>query len=442
MFDDPDLLMELLSMMVYDRNWLRKAGDLVEQDDFRSMSKNKNLGWILAGLSLDFFRKYRLPIGTLASKEIQQWSQDANASSERLEEMQQFLDRLKKVYDPARSDVLQEKFSEWKRSRKRRRILRQMVELEEIGELTDDKWISLIRQGVSGMDGLVPHDWMTEMHLRQQRRLTQSHYRNPLLMIDPLDVLVRSIGRGHLGLLIAPWKMGKSLALLWLAIGLIFQGFKVLFITLEDPIDDVEDRLDAMITELPIQNLPIEAPRVERRFDIFRNKVIEPSLRIIDGTETGLSVAQIEGIWDRLRTGEAFNADAIIIDYDDEIIPPSRKQDRRMEFADIYRELRKLAGRCDSLVWTAAQTNKKSEGQRIIQASHVAEDISKIRKATMTIGIGQGDWGPDSRYLNIVAHKFDKAHVGSNIWSDPEKGKFYDRARTLKHMQSEESKNE
>ena len=159
-------------------------------------------------------------------------------------------------------------------------------------------------------------------------------------------------------------------------------------------------------------------------------------LKIIDGTEGGISVLRIEEIWERERN-RGFTADVVVIDYDDEIKPPRKQEERRFEFADIYRSLRTFAAQKQVIVWTAAQTGRKTENMKVITAAATAEDISKIRKATLAIGIGKGDWGENSRYLYVAAHKFDKMHVGCNIMGDFGSGIFYDREATMRELDSE-----
>jgi len=221
-------------------------------------------------------------------------------------------------------------------------------------------------------------------------------------MIDPLDELIRGIGRGHLGVWLAYLKRGKSIALNHTALAYILQGLNVLYFTLEDPIDEVENRFDGAITSLPMKALVNKPKKVRLRFDRFI-RLVRSHLKIVDGTEGGMSVTRIEEIWERERN-RGFTADAVLIDYDDEIKPPRKQEERRFEFADIYRSLRRFAAHKQVIVWTAAQTGRQTENMKIITAAATAEDISKIRKATLAIGIGKGDWGEHSRYLYVAAH--------------------------------------
>lgn len=430
LFDDAEIQRDLLAMTIWDRQFLRSVGDVISQKDFEPVNKGKtSMAWIISGLSLEFYRVNRIPIESLISNEVQKWFKDSGASADRKAEIIKYLKQLKKSYDPTRSEILQKKVKEFKHTKQRQKALRELADLEALGELTTEKWIEVSRQVLEEVGYEQVKDWTAGLPIRDKRRLAKSYKRVPVLMIDPLDILVQSIGRGHLGLWLAPYKAGKSLALIHTAVALLFQSYNVLFVTLEDPIDDVEDRFDACVTEMLISDLGIEGKLIKSRFGRFKEK-LTTGLRIIDGTEEGMTVSKIESVWEKQKA-YGFDSDVVIIDYDDEIKATVKRQDRRFEFSDIYRDLRKFAARKQIFLWTAAQATRDSEGKEFITAKYTAEDISKIRKCTVVIGIGTGSEGPDSKCLYVAAHKFDRQNVYCTIFGSPERGMFYDREKTF-----------
>src|SRR6185369_8123867 len=169
-----------------------------------------------------------------------------------------------------------------------------------------------------------------------------------------------------------------------------------LYFTLEDPIETVEDRLDGSMTGMSIRDLAEQSDVFLKKFRRVR-QLLRGKIHIYDGTDGGMTVARIEEICERMRN-QGFPPDVVIIDYDDEIqAPESYKGDggRRREFADIYRELRAFAARKQVWVWTAAQTRRGKDDQMVVGGDEVAEDISKVRKVFMCLGIGAGpkEWG-------------------------------------------------
>jgi hypothetical protein len=190
----------------------------------------------------------------------------------------------------------------------------------------------------------------------------------------------------------------------------------------------VDNRLDAMVTGIPLKKLATRPRSVRRKFARFR-RFIHSSIKIVDGTQGGFSVPKIEQILLQERE-RGFHADAVIIDYDEELSPVTKRQEVRLELADIYRDLRQMIGRQNVIGWTAAQTQRSAEGLKVIGKDRVAEDYSKTRKATMVLGLGQGEWGEDSIYLWVAKHRFDTQHIGCNIVTDKTRGLIYDREKT------------
>jgi Replicative DNA helicase len=435
-FNDEAVLPEILAQCIWDRHWLRQVGDIVTQEDFKPLTKGQSsLAWVLGGMALEFHRQHRVPIASLIGQEVHKWLKDSGASQERTQEVLKYLKRIKASYDPARTKVLAEKVTDFKKTNQRQKAIQELIDLEQTGELTEEKWLSIMRGALEGVNRDEGHNYLDELETREVRRRSGTTYRKrPLLGIDELDWQIQGIGRGELGLWLGYYKMGKSTALIHTAKWCMWQGLNVLYFTLEDPIDAVEDRLDADITHTLIEELATD-DQMSDRFRRFKN-TIRSRMRIIDGTEGGISVGQLESMWERQRIKQ-FDADVVIVDYDDEIRPVIKRLERRQEFADIYRDLRKFASRKNIILWTAAQTNRGSEGKERLSGKDVAEDISKVRKVTLALGIGVGEWGPGSRYIQVMGHKFDSMNVGCNIWTDLKHGSFYDQEQTLAWMAKE-----
>jgi hypothetical protein len=437
-FRDPDFQRRLVQFICRDRNFLRECAYLLEPDDFKPRKNESTDLWTIATAALEFWRKYREPIGGMLRSEMLDYSRKMNFSERERTRILETVTILQKTGGLVAVEALVEKVVSYKRDRLKAAAVDQLLDLKERGELTDEKWLQVCMEGVQrfGSNTYQAVDYFKGLEDRIERRQLYRRRKHPFLMIDPLDERIRAIGRGHLGLWLAYLKMGKSLGLIHTALAYMVQGMNVLYFTLEDPMVDTEDRFDANITALPTKRL-VELPKTLRiRYSRF-TRLLRSKLKIIDGTDSELTVAKVDEIWERERN-RGFTADAVLIDYDDEIKPPRKNNERRFELADIYRDLRRFAARRDIIVWTAAQTGRHSEGRKIITSSTVAEDISKIRKVMLAIGIGQGEWGENSRYLFVAAHKFDRQHVGCHIISDPDRAVFYDRQATLMRMATEE----
>lgn len=433
-FSDTRFQDALASLLIKDRDALRLCHSLVTAKDFRpkkASSETDKARWVTVTVALSHFEKYREPIGQIITAAVKAHCHKNHINGDQLRELVAYSNKALKRKIPAPAAIT-DKVLEFKRELLKANAVDQLIELQSRGELTDEKWLEISREAV---ELLGPHkyeaiDYFKESEARIDRRKFQRTDRFPLLFIQEFDFHMRAIARGHVGLLLAPYKRGKSLGLIHIAKAYTIQRMNTLYITLEDPVLDVEDRFDASITYLPIKTIGQMPRTFRRRFKNFRRHV-RSRLKIVDGTEKNVTVPLIEDWIDEERS-KGFLIDAVIIDYDDELKAVKSNQDRRMEFAEIYRDLRKLASRKNVALWTAAQTQRNTMGLKILSGDRLAEDVSKVRKVSMALALGQGDWGEDSIYLHVAAHKFDKQHFGVNIMTNKAKMLFYDAELTAK----------
>ncbi len=433
LFEDDGFLDATVALVLKDRAFARQYGHLLESSDFkaRTDSLHSSDRWIIATKALDHIKKHREPAGKLIHTELRAYAKSVQLSAEKLEKILKVADRLLKL-KPAVSSV-GDKVLTFKKEAKKRDAIDQLLDFQTLGQLDDAKWHEIMRAAIVQDEavGEIETDYFSQLPSRTMRRLLARNVRYPLLMIEPFDHMCRAIARGQLGLVAAPWKGRKSLMLLHIAIAYCLQGLNVLFYTLEDPLEDVEDRLDAMITHVPIKLLRDKYRLVEKRFPRMR-RMIAKNLRIRDCTVSGLTIDKVTDDLKRLQE-IGINIDSVIIDYDDEITPPRKATERRHEFADIYRAMRKAAASTNSIWWTAAQTNKESEGKKLLTGKDLAEDVSKARKVFFMVGIGASpDWGENGNYLYVSVHKNDRRYIGCNIMGDPDRMIFYHHEKTMK----------
>jgi hypothetical protein len=305
----------------------------------------------------------------------------------------------------------------------------------EKGTLQSDVLAELVERANKELkvNGILSRDYIEGLETRIKRReLWAEDHKFPLLLIDPLDTKIRAIGRGHLGMFLAPFASGKGFALIHITVAYALQGLKVLHISLEDPADEVEDRLDAALTGLPKSKLFRLPNRLRKRFRKVK-RLMRGRIKLIDGIEGGFTVSRIERIWEEEKQN-GFIADAIVIDYDDELECEKQfkgESARRMEYGEIYKRLRRLAAKLNVIVWTAGQATRDAEGKKVISGKLAAEDISKIRKCFLVIGIGSMPESETLKYLFVARHRLDRSRFGVTIASNFAQGLFYDREETM-----------
>ena len=434
-FTEPQFQDRLVAHLIRNRTFLKFAGTVLDDADFQPTKDGEGWEcWVTATLALRYWNKYRQPVDDLLQSEILYHVKMAALSEKQKTRLLTYAEGLKKKSLEG-SDSLTDRVVAYKKERKKALAIRTLAEKQAAGQLPDEEMIKICRDALDVLTGekFSVTDFLSsdDLERRISRRRQEKKRPIPTLYIEPLDTKIHMIARGQMGLWLGPWKRGKSLALVHTAMAYCLQGYNTLYLTLEDPREVVEDRFEAMTTAVPFSRLTSDADEVKAGFERYR-RFIRGRLRVVDGTEQRCSVEWMEQLLhDQKERG--FLTDALIIDYDDEIVPPVRYKDRRVEFAEIYRELRRLAGRWKLFLWTAAQTQRNTQSMKRITGDQVAEDISKIRKVTLALSIGNGteDTGhKNALYLYVAAHKTDQADVGTYVIHKRKEGIFYDREAT------------
>lgn len=427
---DDALRIQLLKAIVRDRQFLHKAAVFVQPSIFEEKEEQ-----IVADIGLTFYRAYESPVGPLlrthAEDAVDEQRLGSNSKKKLFELVQQV---LRGETDPAPVDALVARVKKLKRKTFYTHAVNEIVEHYDQGTFTSGVLSDIIARATTELSDEVStaSEYFEELDKRQLRRANQELAKYPLLFIDPLDEKIKAIGRKHLGIFLAPYKAGKSLALVHVSTAYAMQALNVLYITLEDPKETVEDRLDASLTGISLGKLHKLPNKLKRKFNSMKAR-IRGRIRIVDGTDGGWTVSRIERQWEyeKLR---GFTADAIILDYDDELVSEKvykGESARRMEFADIYRGMRQLAARLDVIFWTAAQATRGADAKRVVSGKDAAEDISKIRKVFLAIGIGSDGEVPNVKHLYVAAHKLDRSRFGVDIATDFDAAIFYDRDGTV-----------
>lgn len=429
---DKSLRHQLLRAVCVDRSFLKDNWHLVTPELFSEREEA-----VIVEAAVGFYSRYEEPIGALLRSEVDEITDGKKFSAESKQKLKALMDTIQSgKMDLVSVKALSDRVWKLKRTRFYEEALSEAIEAHDKGSLTADFFSELVEKADKSLrhHKLVVHDYFDEEELekRIRQRADFESQKLPGLLIDELDAKIQVLGRGQLGMVMAPPGGGKGLALVHFDIAYALQGYNVWHITLEDPLSLVESRLDAAITGLPLRRLGQLPNKLRKRFKRQR-QWFRGRIKITDGTDGGYTITRIEREYEELCK-DGFVPDVIIIDYDDEIeCEKSYKGEsaRRFEFAEIYRRMRRLAKKTNTIVWTAAQPGKQAEGKKLIKSSDVAEDYSKIRKVFFCMTIGTVPDHPTVKYLYIPKNRQDKAHFGVEIVSNYDSAIFYDREESL-----------
>lgn len=189
---------------------------------------------------------------------------------------------------------------------------------------------------------------------------------------DLIDGITRGgIGRGELGVVIAPTGAGKSMALVHLGAAALKQGLNVVYYSLELGDEVIGSRFDSCLTGFPLSNL---GDYKEHILDTV--KEIKGKLIIKEYPTKSATTNTIKHHLEKLQRKD-IKIDMVIVDYGDLLRPVSAQKEKRNELESIYEELRGLSQEFNCCLWTASQSNRSGLNAEIVTLESISEAFNK-----------------------------------------------------------------
>jgi len=209
--------------------------------------------------------------------------------------------------------------------------------------------------------------------------------RNPVAtgwkIID--DLSHGGLGKGELGVVIAPTGAGKSMALVHLGSQAIKEGKTVIHYTLELIDTIVAIRYDSCITGIDLKDVFSSKETVREEI-----KDLEGQLIIKEYPTKSAGVNTIQSHLERLRQRN-ISPDLIIVDYADLLRAKSQNDEKRHQLESIYESLRGLAQEFECPMWTASQTNRSGLNAEVVTMESISEAYNKCFVADFICSISR-----------------------------------------------------
>jgi len=231
-----------------------------------------------------------------------------------------------------------------------------------------------------GSDNEQGYEWIADFEERFKVRA-----RNPIATgWDEIDKISKQgLGKGELGVVIAPTGAGKSMVLTHIGSHALQQGHNVVHYTLELLDTVVAGRYDSCITGFELNDL------IAKKDEIYEKiKDIDGTLVIKEYPTKTASVKTLRNHLEKIRK-RGGQIDMIIVDYADLLKPTSNYREKRTELESIYEELRTLAYEFSCPVWTASQTNRSGLDAEVITMNAISEAFSKCFVADFIFSVSR-----------------------------------------------------
>ena len=219
-----------------------------------------------------------------------------------------------------------------------------------------------------GMDNDYGYDYIKDFEKRFEIQA-----RNPITTgWDLIDNLCKGgMGRGELGVVIAPTGVGKSMALVHLGAIAIKEEKTVVHYTLELQDTVVACRYDSCITGMGLMEIFSKKDEVYEEIKDLKGKLI-----IKEYPTKSASTATIHNHLEKLRQRD-ISIDMIIVDYADLLCSKSNISEKRHQLESIYEELRGIGQQFECPIWTASQTNRSGLSEEVITMEQISEAFNK-----------------------------------------------------------------
>ena len=361
---------KIIVLLLFSRRFLQTINDILEPDYFDSDADK----WLVNCIK-KYYEKYKAE-PTLEAIKIQV----DELSSEVLKKS--VVDNLREAFklrEATDLDFVEEKSIEFCKNQTLKTAIMKSVDLLERHDYDGIK-TTIDAAMKAGTTKDLGHDYVEGL----EERLTHSTRDTIGTGWDIIDeVMDGGLGKGELGVIVAPAGIGKTWCLQQIVHNTLKRGSTAIHYTLELNQSYVGLRYDTIFSGIPTGEIK------------FQQQVVRKSLEKITGKLLikyfPTRSASVQTINAHLKQVElsGLKPDIVIVDYADIMRDISGGKELRHQLGNIYEDLRGLAGEMEIPIWTASQANRSSLDEDVIDASKVAEAYSKVMTSDFVLSVSR-----------------------------------------------------
>ena len=293
-----------------------------------------------------------------------------------------YLNRMRANPDPGDLGYVKEKSLDFCKRQAFREALEKAVEM-----VATDKFesvVDLMKTAVSvGMPNTIGHDFFEDAEARFVR-INRNPCPTGIDVLDAKDILRGGLGRGELGVVVAPTGVGKSHWLTAMGANALRLGKNVVHYTFELTETAVGLRYDSNLCGIASNDVP------DMKEDVLKTyEQMDLGRLIIKEYPTGTATVQMIRNHIEKLSLKGFIPNVIIIDYAD-IMRSSRTFDSlRHELKLVYEELRNLSMELNIPIWTASQANRDASNSDVVGLENMSEAYGKAMVADVVISLSR-----------------------------------------------------
>lgn len=403
---DKEFQRHIAALLISDRQFLLQSLDLIKPSYFTDKAHSK-----VVGVVSEFFKKYRLlPRKDFIITELKADLKDNKALPYYLGEVNVLFDYFQPGMEAR--DYLQDKITYFAKIQSLKSAFTESLKMIDKAPESEDTWNTIYDKM---RDAMTVHqnfevgiDYFKSVKDRYAKMAEDKENDERFITgLNGIDLEINGGGyrRGQMLSIIAGSGVGKSVMLACIAATNLLRGKKGVYITLEISEEMVAERMDAILTGFPIQNLQAYKDDIFEKVSNLSKVTYEGEIwpLVIKKFAAGTaSVNTIRAYISQLRF-HGFNPDFVIVDYIGEMqdYPDMKIYESREK---LVKDLHGMTEEEDVFCATAMQPNRDAKkdgktGERSrIDDEHLADAYGQIRPLDGCVSLNQND---NEKFLGI-----------------------------------------
>lgn len=234
------------------------------------------------------------------------------------------------------------------------------------------------------------------------------------------NIMSGGLGRGELGIVIAPPGSGKTLTLVNFGAHATFNGKNVVHYSFEMSEDMITKRYDMRLAEKTAEFLSNKDNRKKagKSLEAFKAMKRHGHLIVKDYPTRTCTPTMIKAHLTKLKMSMGFTPDLIILDYPDIMKPGRQYHERRNELEMLYEDIRAIGAQFNCAVWGASQTNRGALAKEVVTIADLAESFGKAAVADFMIALSQTKKEKRNNQVRYYVAKHRSGQDGGTVCCD------------------------
>jgi replicative DNA helicase len=202
------------------------------------------------------------------------------------------------------------------------------------------------------------------------------------------NLLEGGLGRGELGIVLAPTGTGKTTLLTKMANTAYNQGYNVLQVFFEDNPGNIKRKHYTIWSGVAPKDQPENAEEVKEKVKEAELQS-KGGIKLLKLASDNVTISEIKNKVRKLIS-DGFKIDLLLIDYVDCISPERSVNGEEWKGeGSIMRSLESMTGEFDIAIWTATQGNRESISSEVVNSDQMGGSIKKAQIAHVIVSIAK-----------------------------------------------------